>query len=236
MNSMEYLKLFPFMTTGAQPMGKTGHGVAFATSSEERPSLWRRFINNIQSLRGKKDIYLIGDTHFDHVNIIRYCRRSFPNVRAMNWALVKNWNNVVSPKDTVYFLGDWAFGRGSRPARYWMKKLNGHKVSIKGGHDTGPRVRGVKLYKRKILNYGGYKFLLIHNPNQKPRAWHGWVIHGHKHNNNMRDYPFINGERKTINVAVELINYRPLNIDTLVSLGLNSIKRMRTIDSQPEKW
>ena len=194
-------------------------------------TLWRR-----RRKKARGHIYFVADCHFDHANIIRYCRRPFSNVRIMNRVLVNNWNNTVKPKDTVYFLGDWAFGRHSRPAKYWMRKLNGHKVSIKGGHDTGPRVSGVKLYKRKILNYGGDKFLLIHNPNQRPRTWHGWVIHGHKHNNNMRRYPFINGRTKTINVGVELTNYRPISLDSLLSLNIDSIRRMETINSKPERW
>jgi len=201
---------------------------------ERRLSLWQRLINWIQGLCGKKCVYLIGDTHFDHANIIRYCKRPFSNVRVMNRILVNNWNNTVKPKDTVYFLGDWAFGRSSRPARYWVRRLNGHVISIRGSHDT--RARGIKLYNSRILNYDGYKFLLIHKPDEKPADWHGWIIHGHKHNNNMSKYPFINGKTKTINVGVELTNYRPISLDFLLSLNIDSIRRMETINSQPERW
>ena len=65
--------------------------------------------------------------------------------------------------------------------------------------------------------------------------WDGtaWVVHGHKHNNDIRNYQFINGKRKTINVNAELINYKPLDIDFLVSLNIDSIKRMDTIRSKP---
>jgi calcineurin-like phosphoesterase family protein len=135
----------------------------------------------------------------------------------MDRVLVKNWNNTVKPKDTVYFLGDWAFGRGSRPASYWIRRLNGHIISI------------------RILNYDGRKLLLIHNPDKKHRTWHDWVIHGHKHNNS-RKYPFINGKLKTINVSVELTNYRPVSIDYILSLNIDSIRRMETINSKPERW
>ena len=200
---------------------------------ERRLSSWQRFINWIQGLLGKKCIYLIGDTHFDHANIIRYCKRPFANVRLMNRVLVNNWNNSVKPKDTVYFLGDWAFGRGHKPARYWVGKLKGHIVPIKGSHDG--REKGVRFEDFKILQYHGYSFLLIHDPNQAG-DWHSWIIHGHKHNNNMRKYPFINGKLKTINVSVELTNYRPVNIDYLLSLDIDSIRRMETINSKPERW
>ena len=192
-------------------------------------------------------IYLIGDTHFDHANIIKYARRPFPNVRAMNWAMVKNWNNTVKPEDTVYFLGDWAFRRirGARAAKYWRSKLKGHVVSIRGNHDR--EQKGIRFKDFKVIKYQGYSFLLIHRPGlndpgqtrkqkQKLEEWHGWIIHGHKHNTNMGKYLFINGRTKTINVSVELTNYRPVNIDYLLSLNINSIRRMETINSKPERW
>ena len=152
----------------------------------------------------------------------------------MNKFMVNNWNHTVGPKDTVYHLGDWSFGRGSRSPSYWRKKLHGHILSVKGDHDR--KTKGMRFREYKVLRYGGYSFLLVHDPDKKPFDWHGWVIHGHKHNNNMRYYPFINGERKTINVSVELIGYKPVSIDNLLSLGLDSIRRMRTIDSQLERW
>jgi hypothetical protein len=52
----------------------------------------------------------------------------------------------------------------------------------------------------------------------------------------MDNYPFINGERKTINVSADLINFTPVSLNYLLSLELSSIKRMRTIDSEPERW
>lgn len=164
----------------------------------------------------------------------------------MNRALVRNWNNTVKPRDTVYFLGDWAFRRrGARAAKYWRRKLKGHVISIRGNHDRGQK--GIRFKDFKVIRYQGYSFLLIHRPGlndpgqnrkqkQKLEEWHGWVIHGHKHNNNMRRYPFINGRLKTINVGVELTNYKPVSLDYLLSLDINSIKRMETISSKPERW
>ena len=201
---------------------------------ERKQSLLERLFDYIKSIGAKKSIYLIGDTHFDHGNIIKYCQRPFRSTQEMNETLVTKWNRLVAPRDTVYFLGDWSFGRGSRPPKYWASKLKGHIVSIRGDHDN--RVEGLRFANYKVLHYRGYSFLLIHDPSLKPEDWRGWIIHGHKHNNNMIDYPFINGERKTINLAVELINYRPLSIDTLLSLKIDSIRRMQTIDSKPESW
>jgi calcineurin-like phosphoesterase family protein/2'-5' RNA ligase len=201
---------------------------------------WRKTIEKLRELRSappeehlsipNKSVYFIGDTHFDHKNIIRYCQRPFSNVTEMNQTIENNWNSTVGDNEIVYFLGDWSFGRGSKPATYWKRRMKGSIFSIQGSHDK------VKFEKSRVLHVGGYSFLLIHNPEDRKIEWHDWIIHGHVHNNKMDKYPFINGERKTINVSAEVINYKPVSLEYLLSLGLDSIKRMRTIDSQPERW
>jgi calcineurin-like phosphoesterase family protein len=196
-------------------------------------SIWGKLLSFYRKMTGKKTIYLIGDTHFDHANIIETCDRPFSSVAEMDRNIVKNWNQTVKQNDTVYFLGDWSHGRGARSASYWVKRLNGNIVSIRGGHDRFQR--GIYLNRSKVLTVGNHTFLLIHDPDERRANWRGWIIHGHHHNNNLRDYPFINGERKTINVSAELMNYAPVSIDYLLSLDLDSIKRMRTINDQPER-
>ncbi len=180
----------------------------------------------------QKPPYLIGDLHLDHANIIHYCARPFSssNVEEMNNVLVNNWNSTVGD-NMIYFLGDLSFGRGARSADYWLRKLKGRIHFIRGNHEAG--VRNSREYE--VLEYEGYKFLLVHDPDNLPIDWSQWVIHGHKHNNDMKNYPFINGDRKTINVSAELVNYRPVGLDFLVSLNLGSIKRMDMIDSIPER-
>ena len=94
------------------------------------------------------------------------------------------------------------------------------------------KIRRIKEYE--ILRYKNHKFLLVHDPDNLPIKWDGWIIHGHKHNNDMKNYPFINGEKKTINVGVELLNYKPIDLDFIISLKPDSIKRMELVDSKPE--
>jgi calcineurin-like phosphoesterase family protein len=122
-----------------------------------------------------------------------------------------------------------AFGKGSHSTEHWLKQLNGNITFIKGGHD-----RTKNAIEHYPLNYKNHEFLLLHNPNQKPIDWKGWIIHGHKHNNDLDNYPFINGKTKTINVSAELINYRPLNLNSLLALNLDATKRMDTINSKAE--
>lgn len=75
----------------------------------------------------------------------------------------------------------------------------------------------------------------MHDPGEVPTEWDGWVIHGHKHNSDMKEYPFINGHKRTINISAKLVNYHPVSLDFLISLKLDSIKTMDTVDSIPER-
>jgi calcineurin-like phosphoesterase family protein len=202
--------------------------------SSTRRSTWRSMFDFLETLGGKKLVYLVADTHFDHDNIIKYCNRPFNDVQEMNSVILGNWNQTVGPEDTVYHLGDWSHGRGSRPPSYWRGRLRGRILSVQGDHDE--RTRGEHFRGYRVLRYGGHSFLLVHDPDKTPFEWQGWVIHGHKHNNQMQYYPFINGERKTINVSVELIGYKPISMDRLMSLELDSIRSMPMIESQPERW
>lgn len=161
-----------------------------------------------------KKIYLISDLHLDHTNIIKYCNRPFASIEEMNQTIVNNWNKTINDHGTVYFLGDMAFGRGSRKASYWLTQLKGKIVFIEGNHEETGKVQA---HERLILKYNGGEFLLIHDPALKPKNWNGWTIHGHKHNNDLKGYPLVNPARKTVNVSVELVNYAPIELDAILT-------------------
>lgn len=168
----------------------------------------------------QSQVWLISDTHFGHSNIIGYCARPFSDVREMNSILIHNWNATVDKRDTVYFLGDIHFGYGSGSKDYWLSKLSGNIVYIRGNHDK--EKQNTKPYEK--LEYKGHRFLLVHDPDELPFRWDDWIIHGDKHNNNLEAYPFVNWEKKTINVCAEVIKYRPINFDKIIEIIKNEKK------------
>ena len=173
----------------------------------------KSFVDKVKGLFSKPKSFITSDLHLDHTNIIKYCKRPFINTEEMNKILIDNWNNTVSEKDTVYFLGDLAFGSGSKSTDYWLKQLNGKIIFIKGNHDKSEKI---KFHESYTLDYKNYKFLLTHEPEQVPNVWDGWAICGHHHNNKIQEYPFINKINKKINVSVELTKYRPVDIDEII--------------------
>jgi len=78
-------------------------------------------------------IWFYSDPHFYHNNVIRYCSRPHATVEEMNEDLVRRWNTVVRPEDTVYCLGD--FSMAFRAVELFSPRLMGNKVLVPGNHD-----------------------------------------------------------------------------------------------------
>lgn len=79
-------------------------------------------------------IFFTSDTHWGHANIIKYCDRPFKDVKHMNEELIRRWNEVVGTDDTVFHLGDFAYG-GSEFWSSILGRLNGKIYLVLGNHD-----------------------------------------------------------------------------------------------------
>ena len=127
-------------------------------------------------------IFVTADTHFNHENIIKYCDRPFKNVKEMNEAIIKNWNDTVREDDIVYHLGDFGFGT-KEELQEIFNRLNGKKYLIMGNHDY--RV-GRNYYIDLGFNEVYKKKFLIDNlvSTHKPcDVLDGYInLYGHIHN------------------------------------------------------
>ena len=113
--------------------------------------------------------YFTSDSHFNHVNIMTYCRPEYKDTDEMNWAMVKIWNATVSPDDTVYHLGDFAFKTGQKKeeTRNLLSRLNGKIHLIKGNHDNLKQIGDFpfeSIEREAYLELQGVKFRLSHYP------------------------------------------------------------------------
>jgi calcineurin-like phosphoesterase family protein len=156
------------------------------------------------------DIFLIGDLHLGHANIIRYCSRPFlfSDPGEMDRVLIANWNSVVSPGTRIYHLGDLRYGSTARPVAEYREQLRGNAVFITGNHDTPEP----GTLPSALIGYEGLKFFLVHDPADAPSDFDGWVVHGHHHNNDLRHYPFIDFRNRRINVSAEVAGYVPVSL------------------------
>lgn len=185
--------------------------------------------------RRKKKTFLISDLHFGHELTLLFVPRPFESTHDMNIALIKNWNDTVKSGNTIWHLGDLNW---TQHPKFWIQKLHGKAIYIRGNHDS--HSKWMKSYA--ILRRGEHTFFLVHNPEDDrciPESYTGWIIHGHHHGGHDKDgnlFPFIDGINKRINVVAELINYRPVDLDWIVSLNLDTIKWMSTINDVPQRW
>lgn len=70
------------------------------------------------------EVFVTGCTHLGHENIIKYCSRPFRDVGEMDKTMIANWNEVVSPGDLVFHLGDFTLGNRAQ-AKEYFGQLNG---------------------------------------------------------------------------------------------------------------
>jgi calcineurin-like phosphoesterase family protein len=187
-------------------------------------------------------VWLTADLHLGHANIIRYCKRPFPDVATMNDGLVDRWNRTVSGGDTVWVLGDVALGPIDRTLDL-VDRLTGRKVLVAGNHDRCWEGRGPgwQAWRQRYLDAGfaevhqgevalrveGVEVTACHfpyrgdsqdedrYPEHRPVDRGGWLLHGHVHDRWRQ-------RGRMINVGVDVWDYRPVSgevVGALVAAG-----------------
>ena len=178
--------------------------------SYEKFRTLKGYQSETQSHKEDECIFFTSDMHFDHHPIILGGARPFMKGDSdeMNEVLIINWNNTVKPADRIYFLGDLTYNLDGGTAAGYLSRLNGKITFIAGNHDRD--IDG--SLESMMFEDEGREFYLVHDPVKIPENFQGWTIHGHTHNSRMDDYPFVNFEKRTINVSCELTSYHPIEI------------------------
>lgn len=149
-------------------------------------------------------IWVTADHHFNHKNIIKYCKRPFKTVEEMNEFMIKKWNEKAKKEDLVIHLGDFCLGNKEK-IREVRKRLNGTIILIKGNHD--------KAVKEDFIIINGNiqieNFLFSHRPLPKKEIPKGFInVHGHIHEKN---------SLLGINVGVDKTNYEPIELNKILN-------------------
>ena len=175
-------------------------------------------------------VFFTSDTHFGHENIIKWCNRPYSSVQEMNEALIENWNSTIGPEDTIFHLGDFAFG-GSGLWKDVASKLNGKKHLIVGNHDEKNLKDGFRYLfesinwqlKIRVENRAIYlnhvPFLCYGGTYRSPESA-VWQFHGHTHEmqgeNLGEDYPRLQYRFPfQYDVGVDFNNYKPISFTEL---------------------
>jgi calcineurin-like phosphoesterase family protein len=154
-------------------------------------------------------IFVTSDTHFGHKKIIEFEAKARPysSIKDHDEDLIKRWNSVVTPNDTVWHLGDVLFGRDGFNV---VRRLNGVKKLVMGNHDRYPTALYLEHFNLVCGSVEVRNFLLTHIPIHPSqfRRYRG-NIHGHLHSRKMED-------NRYINVSVEQTNLAPILLDTVI--------------------
>jgi len=163
------------------------------------------------------ETWIISDTHFFHENIGTYCNRP------QNWQelVIKNWNDLISPDETVLHLGDFALGNKTN-FDLLSGMLRGRLLLIQGNHDRISKsyceTRGVTLIKDSLTVEITDQMKLIFSHRPIVTLEDGWInLHGHIHN----VPPPPEGSNlglNHINMSVEIREYRPWRLGDILKI------------------
>jgi calcineurin-like phosphoesterase family protein len=177
--------------------------------------------------------WLITDTHFNHPNIITFCKRP-PSYKEI---IIAKWKRIIRPEDTIFHLGDVIF-RNEDELYTILGALPGRKVLIRGNHDYFdlPFYKGEKnsKYKPDFYLKSGFdlvvksimldgNILLSHAPCDL-NSEVVMNIHGHFHNNPFENWEepyrlmYKRDDRYRL-LSIENENYYPILLENFVKRG-----------------
>ncbi len=155
--------------------------------------------------------FFVGDEHYAHQNIIKYCGRPFKDKQEMGEAMIAKHNEVVSDGDTVIHAGDFTMIKSYRSVyENYIRRLNGKHVFLKGSHDNWMKARADHFHEIWEKNiYGQYIVVCHYTMHVWARShYNSWHLYGHSHHD-----LGLPGKRHCI--SVENTNYYPLSFDQI---------------------
>lgn len=169
-------------------------------------------------------VWFTSDTHFGHGNVIKYSNRPFASVEEMEYELIRRWNEVVKPGDTIYHLGDVAFISKPEPLVKIISQLKGQKHLVLGNHDNEKLFRSPEVarhwqtishYKEiKVsdpeMDLGRKRIVLLHYAMKvwNQRHYGAWQLYGHSHGT-LPDPK----DSLQLDVGVDCHNYYPISYE-----------------------
>lgn len=190
-------------------------------------------------------IYFTSDQHFLHKNIIKYCDRPFEfsqdGLIKCAETIYNNYNNLIKDNDIVFFLGDVALTKSNNKevVKRMLRTLKGHKILIRGNHDTETddfyRACGFEhifnyLVLGKIfISHYELKYLGTQEEKEQYKILKEcnceFLVHGHIHNK-----PSSQDDIKRLNVCVD---YKPNNFTPIYNETLSNYIQEQL---KEEKW
>lgn len=147
-------------------------------------------------------IFVLSDTHFFHDKITTFLRTGYKSGDEMNKDIISKWKAVIKPTDTVFHLGDFAFGDDFGKVEDLVKELPGKVTLLAGNHDTPAKIAIYTKYWKVASYIVDDGFVLSHAPIHQHLLEEASVrssgvqdrycIHGHMHTGKIDDTRYFN--------------------------------------------
>lgn len=175
-------------------------------------------------------IYFTSDLHFGHNKEFLYGLRGFSSIEEHDEQIIKNWNQIIKPEDTIYILGDVMLGDNFEGIQK-LASLNGHLKIIRGNHDTDTRwsiygggwigdIKDVELLGyATIIKSGKWRFYLSHFPTKvgnyddEQKHTKFYCLCGHVHTKDK----WLDWHDKCYHVELDAHNCLPKSIDDIIN-------------------
>lgn len=164
----------------------------------------------------KPNIWVISDTHFNHLKLEEWGGRSG------DWQ-ERLWEGMsaIPEGDTLIHLGDICIGEDAVIHGH-IETLRCKKILVRGNHD-GKSLAWYEAHGWTLavdgleLRLNGHYLHLTHRPS-RPQGNATWNVHGHTHGNLHRseEYCDFYSPEYHIDVSPELVGYVPVSLAKLV--------------------
>jgi len=166
-------------------------------------------------------VFFTSDWHFGHRAILKY-RKGFESIEQHDQMFIDKFNETVSKRDTVFFMGDIAFTKEGLEKLKQLRHCH-KKILYLGNHDT-LKTEIYLEYFDEVHSLRSFKsFWLTHCPihPQEMRNRIG-CIHGHLHASVLKEkltltkkFPFIARAKKYFDVCPEKHDYNLVDFEDI---------------------
>ena len=160
--------------------------------------------------------YVIGDTHFNHHEMLTYCNRPINFEEKLSKSM-----SLLDENAVLFHLGDISIGKDEEMHQRHIAPLKARKILVRGNHDKKSNTwylrNGWDFVCTTLTDkFFGKDVLLSH----KPIADNGYEVnvHAHLHNLGHRDGEFLltKNEKQRL-YSAEDFNYQVMPLDTIIS-------------------
>lgn len=159
--------------------------------------------------------YFYADPHFGNEMILIYCKRPWRNSAHMDAGLLKIYNSIVTPDDTIYIAGDLTLKTASHRGYIVniVERMNGRKILILGNHDDLKPFVYERMGFHSVhtwLDYrnGDFEATIVHDPGRAKEDRSRLFLCGHVHDEYLTS-------KNIINIGVDANEYKPHSLDEI---------------------